>query len=88
MLRWFESNPAQLKKKLIVKGYNPIMFRIVKYNSKPNMKQPTNKKTRNFGTLNKFLSGAIITRIDPVTLLMKKLGYREMLVQKSLIEYD
>jgi hypothetical protein len=88
MLRWFESNPAQLKKKLIVKGYNPIIFRIVKYNSKPNMKQLTNKITRNFGTLNKFLSGAIITRIDPVTLLIKKLGYREMLVQKSLIEYD
>jgi hypothetical protein len=64
------------------------MFRIVKYNSKPNMKQLTNKKTRSFGTLNKFLSGATITRIDPVTLLMKKLGYREMLVQKSLIEYD
>jgi hypothetical protein len=52
------------------------------------MKQLTNKITRNFGTLNKFLSGAIITRIDPVTLLIKKLGYREMLVQKSLIEYD
>ena len=85
MLRWFESNPAQSKRKLIVKGYSPVMFRIVKYNSKPNTKQLTNKKARNFGTLNKFLSGDIITRIDPVTLLIKKRGYREMLVQKSLI---
>ena len=32
------------------------------------------KKNRNFGTLNKFFKGAVITRIKPIILLIKNLG--------------
>jgi len=43
------------------------------------------KKILNSLILNKFLSGASITKINPIKLLIKKRGYRDTLVQKSLI---
>ncbi len=51
-------------------------------------KTRTNKmiKIRNFGTLNKFLKGAKITKIKPAKLLIKNLGYRRILFQKSFID--
>ena len=93
MLRWFESNPAQLNNLrnynfLIVKCYTPVIFLITKYKNKPNRKQVSSKKIRNFGTLNKFLRGAKITKINPAKLLIKNRGYLEILFQKSLIEYN
>jgi len=44
------------------------------------------EKIRNFGTLNKFLSGAKITKIRPAKLLIKNRGYLEILLQKSFIK--
>ena len=43
------------------------------------------KKMRSFGILNKFLTGPKITKIDPVKLLIKNLGYLEIFAQKSFI---
>jgi len=44
------------------------------YKSKITPKKDRIKKTRNFGTLNKFLNGANITIIKRATLLIKKRG--------------
>ena len=41
---------------------------------------------RNFLILNKFRIGVIMTRIKPIKLLIKNLGYRDTLDQKSFIE--
>jgi hypothetical protein len=40
---------------------------------------------RNFGILNKFLKGLNIININPIILLIKKRGYRIILVQKLFI---
>ena len=40
---------------------------------------------RNFLILNKFRNGDTITKIKPTKLLIKNLGYRDTLVQKSFI---
>ena len=64
------------------------MFRRVKYNSTANKKQLSSKTIRNFGILNKFLRGAKITKINPAKLLIKNRGYREILFQKSFIQYN
>ena len=39
-----------------------------------NSKNPRIKKIRNLGTLNKFLKGARITKIEPNRLVIKKRG--------------
>ena len=46
------------------------------------------KKIRSFGILNKFLSGAKITKIKPAKLLTKNRGYLEIFFQKLFIKYD
>lgn len=51
-----------------------------------NNKKTMGAKIRNFFILNKFLTGVKITRIKPAKLLIKNLGYREILVQKSFIK--
>ena len=43
---------------------------------------------RNFVNLSKFLKGIKITRIKPITLLMKNLGYLKILVQKLFIKFS
>ena len=65
--------------------YNPTIFRITKY--KLIIKIKLNKITnqRNFGVLNKFLKGLNIININPIILLIKKRGYRIILVQKLFI---
>ena len=68
--------------------YNPAILRIIKYNSNPNTIQPTTKKIRSFGILNKFLTGAKITKIKPAKLLIKNRGYLEILFQNSFISYN
>lgn len=70
----------------MLKIYTPLIFRIIKYKDNPNMKQPINKKIRNFGILNKFLSGAKIIKINPAKLLIKNRGYLEILFQNSFIK--
>ena len=50
------------------------MPRIIKYKSAINKIKDKIKKIRNFGTLNKFLKGAKITKIKPATLLIKNRG--------------
>jgi hypothetical protein len=42
-------------------------------------------RIRNFLILNKFRNGVKITKINPIKLLIKKRGYREMLFKKSFI---
>jgi hypothetical protein len=64
------------------------MLRIVVYKINPNPKQPIIKKIRNLGILNKFLTGAKITKINPAKLLIKNRGYLEILFQKSFIKYN
>ena len=51
-----------------------------------NSKKAIGTKIRNFLIFNKFLKGVKITKIKPAKLLIKNLGYREILVQKSFIE--
>ena len=43
------------------------------------------KKLRNFGILNKFLKGVIMTKISPIELLIKNFGYRIIFFQKLSI---
>ena len=50
------------------------------------MKKLSTKKTRNFGTLNKFLNGVKIIIISPTKLLIKNRGYLEILFQKLFIK--
>ena len=69
-----------------IKDYNPTIFIIIRYKSTRTNKKDTIKRIRNLGTLNKFLNGAKITKIKPTKLLIKNLGYRDILFQKSLIE--
>ena len=59
---------------------------MIKYNKRIKMIQPTIKKIRNFGTLNRFLNGAKIIRINPAKLLIKNRGYRAIFVQNSFIK--
>ena len=49
---------------------------------------PPIKKIRNFGILNKFFTGAKITKINPIKLLIKNRGYLEILFQNSFIKYN
>ena len=51
-----------------------------------NKKIKKNRKLRNFGTLNKFRNGVIITKINPTKLLIKNLGYRITFLQKLSID--
>jgi hypothetical protein len=46
----------------------------MRYKNIINAKKETIKTIRNLGILNKFLSGAKITRIEPAKLLIKKRG--------------
>ena len=61
---------------------------MIRYNPKQNIKELISKRIRSFGTLNKFLNGAKITRINPATLLIKNRGYLEIFIQKSFIKYN
>ena len=45
----------------------------------------TTKNILNFGFLNKFRSGVIMTKSKPIKLLIKKRGYRKIFVQKLFI---
>ena len=54
--------------------YKPTILIIILYKSRIINKKNTTRKMRNFGTLNKFLNGAKITRIKPTKLLIKNLG--------------
>ena len=47
---------------------------MIQYNSTIKNKKDIIKRIRNFGTLNKFLNGAKITKIKPIKLLIKKRG--------------
>ena len=47
---------------------------MIKYKLKQNVTVIRIKKIRNFGTLNKFLKGVNIIKINPVTLLIKNRG--------------
>ena len=74
------------KNNIILIYYNPAILRIIKYNINPNVMQLTTKTRRNFGILNKFLTGAKITKIKPAKLLIKNRGYLEILFQNSFIK--
>ena len=66
-----------IDKKLILRNiinYRPtIVFKIVYKPIKNNMRNKI-KNIRNLGILNKFLKGVKITKIKPVTLLIKNRG--------------
>ena len=73
-------------KVIILVYYNPVILRIIRYKINPNIIQLTTKTIRNFGILNKFLTGAKITKIKPAKLLIKNRGYLEILFQNSFIK--
>ena len=50
------------------------MLTMIVYKSTINNKKDKIKRIRNLGTLNKFLNGAKITKINPATLLIKNRG--------------
>jgi len=54
--------------------YNPTIALRIKYKLVKKTIRNTIKNTRNFGILNKFLKGVKITKINPVTLLIKNRG--------------
>ena len=61
------------------------MFKIIKYSKKSVVKIRIIRRIRNFGILNKFRKGVIITKIKPSKLLIKNLGYLRIFVQKLFI---
>jgi hypothetical protein len=65
--------------------YNPVIFISIKYKATKITIIEITKKIRNLGILNKFRIGVRITKIKPIKLLIKNLGYRRMFVQKLFI---
>ena len=65
--------------------YNPSIFLITEYKLTTKIKLNKITNPRNFGILNKFLKGLNIINISPIILLIKKRGYRTILVQKLFI---
>ena len=61
---------------------------MIRYNPNKKTKEPIITKIRSFGTLNKFLNGAKMIKINPAKLLIKNRGYLEIFVQKSFIKYN
>ena len=55
------------------------------YNVTINIKLNKTKNQRNLGILNKFLKGVNIINTNPIILLIKNRGYRNILVQKLFI---
>ena len=75
LLRWFESNPAQLTfLNLKTYRYNPTIFLITIESIAMKIKIVKKSTNRSFGILSKFLKGVKITRIKPIKLLIKKRG--------------
>ena len=77
MLRWFESNSAQLKYIYIIKSiefYRPAILFRTKYKNPINPITKRITKILSFGILNKLRNGVIIIRANPITLLIKNLG--------------
>ena len=66
-------------------NYSPVIFRRIKYKATKIKTIEIIKKIRNLGILNKFRIGVRITRIKPIKLLIKNLGYRRIFVQKLFI---
>ena len=58
----------------ILPYYKPTILRKIRYKLTKNTIRKITKKIRNFGILNKFLKGVKITKIKPVTLLIKNRG--------------
>jgi hypothetical protein len=56
------------------RSYSATMFLIIKYKRVKEKTKKRIKKTRSFGTLNKFRNGVKIMRINPAILLIKNLG--------------
>ena len=84
LLRWFESNPAQYK--VWYNYHKPVILLIIEKMLIKNKKIKKNRKLRNFGILNKFLNGVLITKINPTKLLIKNLGYLIIFFQKLSID--
>jgi len=61
------------------------MFASIKYKVPTVNKKIMGTRNLNFLILNKFRNGAIMIKIKPIELLIKNLGYRDTLVQKSFI---
>ena len=60
---------------------------IILYSPMNIKKTQINKKVRSLAILNKFLKGVRITKIKPVRLLTKNLGYRKIFSQKLFMFY-
>ena len=65
--------------------YIPSICRIIQYKLTTKIKLNKITNPRNLGILNKFLKGLNIINISPIILLIKKRGYRTILVQKLFI---